>query len=63
MENFERQVISEIFLHSHTFDLLLTIYILDQKKKLILTFISMLTFNCSFLNVLPFKFFQISQVC
>ena len=32
MENFERQVTSEIFLHSHTFDLLLIIYILDQKE-------------------------------
>jgi len=31
MENFERQVTSEIFLH--TFDLLLIIYILDQTKN------------------------------
>ena len=33
MENFERQVTSEFFLHWHTFDLLLTIYILDQTKN------------------------------
>ena len=34
MENFKRQVTSEIFLHSHTFDQLLLIYILDQKRNL-----------------------------
>ena len=33
MENFERQVTSEIFFYSHTFDLLLIIYILDQKTN------------------------------
>ena len=48
MENFKRQVTSEIFLHSHTFDQLLLIYILDQKKKLIIRFISMLTFKLQF---------------
>ena len=35
MENFKRQVTSEIFLHSHTFDQLLLIYILDQKGNLL----------------------------